>query len=139
MTIDVTGPQAAARVQFENSDFGNLRGVVGKITLAALAQTKVAAVVKVPPRCTLLGCHYSHAALGANTSLAIGTEVVETGTAVADAIKADAASTGAAAGYAAVAPIDTGEKGMYLTVTQGGVGTGTGLVTLTPVFIWNGI
>jgi hypothetical protein len=138
MTIDVYGPLATVNVQAESNDFGNLRGVVGSATLAAVAQTKKVALCKVPPNCTLIGCHFYHAALGATTTLAIGTETMATGTAVPAAIRADTATTATATGYVTFAPIDSGNEGMYITATQGGAGTATGVVTVIPVFIWVG-
>jgi len=137
-TITVTGPMAEARVQNESADYGNLRSKIGKDELAALAQNGVVGLCKVPPYCDIVGCHYFWDALGANTSLAFGTETQDGATAVAAAIKADAASTSAGAGYISFEAIDTGSTGMVITAKQGGVGTATGTVGVAPVYIHRG-
>ena len=138
MTIDVYGAQAATQVQLETGEYGNLRGKVGKIELAALAQNKTAAVCKVPPYSTLVGCLWAIDALGANTSIAIGTEKLETGTADTDALKATAATTSGTSGMAVFEPIETGSEGVYVTATNTGSGAATGTVSLTPIYIHNG-
>jgi len=137
-TITVRGPGIDARVIQETGDFGNLRGLPETIELAALAQNGVAGIGFVPPYCTLIGCHWFHDALGANTTLSLGTESQDGTGAAAAAIKADAASTAAGAGYAAFEPIDSGANGLVITGTQGGTGTATGTVGVTPVYIHRG-
>lgn len=138
MTIDVFGPQALQREPLETAEFGNLRGKVGQVELAALAQNKTAAVCKVPPYCTLVGCLWAFDALGANTSIAIGTEKMTAGTAVTAALKATAATTSGSAGAAVFEPIATGSEGLYITVTNTGSGAATGTASLTPLYIHNG-
>lgn len=137
-TIDVTGPLADRRNQSESAECGNLRAKYGAIELAALAQTAVAAIVRVPAYATLIGCHWGHDALGANTSLSFGYETQDAASAAAAAIKADAATTAAGAGYAAFEGIETGASGLIITVTQGGAGTATGTVWVAPVFVYHG-
>lgn len=136
MPIDVHGPQAKPRQQFESHDFGNARVMLGQMELDALAEDEVAAVAKVPPHARLYALGQVHDALGANTGITFGYETLDgASSGVLNAI-ADTSTAGVA--NTVFEPIDTGDSGIYITATQTGVGTATGTVAVQPHYVHDG-
>lgn len=124
-----TGPDARASVPTHASSYGNLSiAHRGKATAASMAQNDVIRLGRVPKGSDVYGIHRYNAALGASTALTYGYEAVD-GSPVSAAYFATVADASTASSdFVACVPF-TAQEDLYLTVTQTGAGSASGLIS----------
>lgn len=137
MAIDVTAETAKKRQLVPSGTWGNLTNVKGTIEMAAQAQNKQAAMVRVPANSRIKAVKYGADALGANTAIAIGYEAVDGSPASAAYFGTIADASSAAAGNSTAFDLDVTED-TYITAKQTGSGTATGTVEVSVDYVYNG-